>query len=144
VTFLLVFSVLIFSLISEKSEASNKVKFANLDSYSELLIKHPTILLSGQGAGSIFYSKGRRSMVVQTEWSYLEILRMFGIIGAAVIIILFFYPLFLIYKKRKILELWIPVFVGYRFYLLLGSTGMLVLLSAYSYALNPSYEMKEC
>ena len=68
VTFLLVFSVLIFSLISEKSEASNKVKFANLDSYSELLIKHPTILLSGQGAGSIFYSKGRRSMVVISKF----------------------------------------------------------------------------
>jgi hypothetical protein len=142
---------LIFSLIAEKSEASNKIKFANLDSYSELLIKHPTILLSGQGAGSIFYSKGRHSMVVQTEWSYLEILRMFGIIGAAVIVVLFFYPLYLIYKKRKLLELWVPAFLGYVLYLfvggtnplLLGSTGMLIMLSAYSYALNPSYELKE-
>jgi hypothetical protein len=151
VTFITIFSVLIFSLIAEKSEASNKIKFANLDSYSELLIKHPTILLSGQGAGSIFYSKGRHSMVVQTEWSYLEILRMFGIIGAAVIVVLFFYPLYLIYKKRKLLELWVPAFLGYVLYLfvggtnplLLGSTGMLIMLSAYSYALNPSYELKE-
>lgn len=151
ISFLFVFSILIFFLISEKNEESNKVKFANLDSYSDLLIKHPSILLSGQGAGSMFYSKGRDSMVVQTEWSYLEIIRMFGIFGGTLIVILFGMPLYLIYKKKKLLELWIPMFLGYLLYLfvggtnplLIGSTGMLVLLSAYSYALNPSYEIKK-
>lgn len=147
--FLAAFSILFLSLISEKDEASNKVKFANLDSYSDLIIKHPSILLFGQGAGSVFYSKGRNEMVVQTEWSYLEILRMFGLFGAIVVILLFFFPLYLIYKKRKILKYWVPMFVGYLLYLfvggtnplLLGSTGMLVLLVAYSYSLNPYYEL---
>lgn len=149
--FTLTFGFLTLSLIFEKGERSNKVKYANLDSYSELFIKHPAILITGQGAGSLFYSKGRNEMVVLTEWSYLEILRMFGLIGASVIIGLFIFPLYLIYKKRKILKFWIPIFVGYSLYLLvggtnpllLGSTGMLVLLAAYSYSLNPYYENAE-
>lgn len=151
IAFISVFSLLTFSLIFEKEEGSNKLKYANLDSYSELIIKHPLILMVGQGAGSMFYSKGRNEMVFFTEWSYLEILRMFGVIGATVVIGLFFFPLYLIYKKRKILKLWIPIFVGYSLYLfvggtnplLLGSTGMLVLLAAYSYSMNPYYEFNE-
>lgn len=149
--FITAFSVLFLSLIFDKDEASNKVKFANLNSYSDLIIKHPSILLFGQGAGSEFYSKSSKKMVVQTEWSYIEILRMFGLFGAIIVIALFFFPLYIIYKKRKILKYWIPVFIGYLLYLfvggtnplLLGSTGMLVLLVAYSYSLNPYYELNE-
>lgn len=148
---LTIFSILFLSLISEKEESSNKIKFANLDSYSDLVIKHPSILLFGQGAGSLFYSKGRNAMVVQTEWSYIEIVRMFGLLGAFIVIVLFSFPLYVICKKRKVLLYWIPVFVGYLLYLfvggtnplLLGSTGMLVLLGAYSYSWNPYYELKE-
>lgn len=149
--FLMTFGFLTLSLILEKEEGSNKVKYSNLDSYSELFTKHPTLLLTGQGAGSFFYSKGRQEMVVLTEWSYLEILRMFGIIGASVVIILFVLPLYLIYKKRKILKYWFPLFLGYLLYLfvggtnplLLGSTGMIVLIAAYSYSMNPYYELNE-
>jgi hypothetical protein len=148
---IIAFSILVMSLISEKDEVSNKVKFAHLDSYSDLIIKHPSILLVGQGAGSLFYSLGRNTMVVQTEWSYFEIFRMFGLFGASIVIALFFSPLYIIYKKRKVLRYWIPMFIGYLLYLfvggtnplLLGSTGMIVLLGAYSYSLNPYYELKE-
>jgi hypothetical protein len=146
-----IFGILFFFLVSEKEESSNKVKFANLESYSDLMIKHPSILVLGQGAGSKFYSKGRNAMVVQTEWSYIEILRMFGLFGASVVIVLFLFPLYIFYKKRKVLLYWIPVFIGYLLYLfvggtnplLLGSTGMLVLLGAYSYARNPYYEINK-
>ena len=145
------FSILVLKLVLEKNEASNKVKFAHLDSYSDLINKHPEILFTGEGAGSLFYSKGIKGMVVQTEWSYFEIIRMFGLVGASVIIVLFIGPLYLIYRKRKALKYWIPVFIGYLLYLfvggtnplLLGSTGMIVLLSAYSYSINTYYELKE-
>jgi hypothetical protein len=149
VLFCIAFGFLFFSLISEKTEESNKIKFANLDSYSDLIKKNPIVLFSGQGAGAEFYSKGREEMVVQTEWSYLELIRMFGLVGAVVIIMMFFYPLYLILKKKNKLFYSIPFFVGYLLYLivggtnplLLGSTGMLALLTAYSYALNPCYEI---
>ncbi len=145
------FSILFLSLILEKNEGSNKVKFADLNSYSDLIFKHPSILVVGQGPGSTFYSQGRKIMVPLTEWSYLEILRMFGVFGAIVIISLFFFPLLLIYRKRGKLKYWIPMFIGYLIYLivggtnplLLGSTGMLVLLAAYSYSINPYYEINE-
>jgi hypothetical protein len=151
IVILFAFSILVFNLISEKNESSNKVKFAHIDSYSDLIIKHPAILLTGQGAGSLFYSKGINGMLVQTELSYFEIIRMFGLVGAFFVITLFVIPLYIIYKKRKVLKLWIPMFIGYMLYLfvggtnplLLGSTGMLVLISAYSYSLNPYYESEE-
>jgi hypothetical protein len=149
--FITAFSVIIILLMSDKNESSIKIKYADLDSYSELIAKHPTVLLFGQGAGSQFYSFGRNKMVEQTELSYLEIFRMFGLIGAIIIIMLFVFPLYIILKKRKILKYWIPMFVGYLLYLfvggtnpfLLGSTGMLVLLAAYSYSMNPYYELHE-
>jgi O-antigen ligase len=85
--------------------------------------------------------------VVATEWSYFEMIRMFGLIGATVIIVLFVFPLYIIYKKRKVLENAIPIFLGYFIYLivggtnplLIGSSGMLVLLVSYSYAYNSHY-----
>jgi hypothetical protein len=151
IAFTLTFGFITLSLITEKGEGSNKVKYANLDSYSELFIKHPIILVTGQGAGSLFYSKGRKEMVLLTEWSYLEIIRMFGLIGAFIVVVLFFFPLYLIYCKRKKLKYWIPFFMGYFLYLLvggtnpllLGSTGMIVLLAGYSFSLNPNYELRK-
>lgn len=138
---LISFLILIFNLISEKDEKSNSIKYSHLESYFELISNNPSITFLGQGAGSKFYSKAYREMTVQTEWSYLEIFRMFGFFGLFFISTIFIYPLYLIYKNRKILDDSFPMMIGYALYLLvggtnpllLGSTGMLVLLSAYSY-----------
>ena len=138
---LISFLSLIFNLISEKDEKSNSIKFSHLESYSELISNNPSIIFLGQGAGSKFYTKAFREMTAKTEWSYLEIFRMFGLFGFLFITTIFFYPLYLIYKKRKILDDSFPMMIGYLMYLfvggtnplLLGSTGMVVLLIVYSY-----------
>ncbi len=146
--FFITFSILFFSLLSDKNEESIKIKYSNLYTYYNLAKKHPSIFLFGQGAGSKYYSYGRHEFVVINELTYFEIIRMFGLFGALIIIFLLFLPLYLLYKKRKVLTYWFPVFLGYLFYLLIGgtnplligSTGMLVLLTAYSYTLNPYYK----
>ena len=78
-------------------------------------------------------------MTTVTEWTYLELLRYFGIFSL-VIIYVFYRPLFQFWKHFND-DVAYAVFWGYLAYLLiagtnpllLSSTGMLVLLIAYSY-----------
>ena len=133
--------MLVNNLISDKDEKSNAIKFSYLEAYSDLIVSHPSILILGQGAGSKFYSKDRKDMKFQTEWSYIEIFRMFGLFGFFYVLFLFFFPLFIIFKYRNIFEDAFPMMLGYLLYLivggtnplLLGSTGMIVLLVTYSF-----------
>ena len=137
--FAIAFVVLLFMLIMEKGESSNMVKYAHLGSYWDLFSSHPQYLLFGQGPGSAFYSEGFRKMTTVTEWTYLELLRYFGIFSL-VIIYVFYRPLFQFWKHFND-DVAYAVFWGYLAYLLiagtnpllLSSTGMLVLLIAYSY-----------
>lgn len=135
-------------LLSDKAEASNVVKMGHLDSYIAIFKSHPLILLFGQGAGALFYSSGFGKYVPQTEWSYLEILRMFGIFGFMLLLILYLYPAYKIWRQRHHTLHAIPFLIGYLFYLidagtnplLLGSNGLLVLLTSYSLVYNPIYK----
>lgn len=136
------FLFLLVKLLSENSEESNVVKFGHLSSYLNLFDSNWDILIFGQGVGSLFYSSGFNEFTVQTEWSYIELIRYFGLLGGSFFIILFFYPLYVIAINRKRLDYALPFGLGYLFYLLIAgtnpllisSTGMLALLVAYSYA----------
>jgi hypothetical protein len=135
--------------LSEKTETSNVIKMGHINSYKELFKSEPSILFLGQGAGSLFYSSGFKEYVSQTEWSYVEMLRMFGVFGFIWILILYLYPALKIWQQRHNILLAIPFLTGYLFYflvagtnpLLLGSNGLLMLLIAYSFAYNPSYRV---
>jgi hypothetical protein len=137
------------SLLSDKAETSILVKFGHLDSYVELFKSHPLILLLGQGAGSLFYSLQTGEYIPQTEWNYIEMLRMFGIFGFVLLFILYLYPAYKIWRQRQDITYAIPFLIGYLFYLfdagtnplLLGSNGLLVLMTAYSLAYNPIYRI---
>ena len=133
------FVVLLFMLIMEKDEASNIIKYAHLTSYWQLFCENPSYLLLGQGPGSSFYSAGFMRVVQITEWTYLELIRYFGVLSLVVIYIFY----------RPLVNLWCnfrnnisyTLFWGYLAYLLiagtnpllLSSTGMVVLLIVYSY-----------
>lgn len=133
------FVVLLFMLIMEKDETSNLVKYAHLGSYWQLFMDHPSYLLFGQGPGSSFYSAGFRRVVQLTEWTYLELIRYFGILSL-VIIYIFYRPLVDLWKNFQS-NISYTLFWAYLAYLLiagtnpllLSSTGMLVLLIIYSY-----------
>ena len=135
----ILFVVVLLMFMMEKDEASNTIKYAHLYSYWELFSEHPLFLLIGQGAGSSFYSSGFHRVTSETEWTYLELIRNFGILSV-VIIYAFFRPLVDMWKNRRD-NLSYTLFWSYLAYLmiagtnplLMSSTGMLVLLLAYSY-----------
>jgi hypothetical protein len=139
---------LVYKLLNDREEASLQVRSGHLSSYKKLVTEHPLILVLGEGAGSKFYSEGFKEETAQTEWSYAELIRWFGFFGAGIFMFVYLFPLYIIYRKRKILPYSLPVQAGYSFYLLiagtnpllLGSNGLLMLLIMYSYALNPKYE----
>jgi hypothetical protein len=138
-------------LLNDKKESSLQIKSGHLISYKKLIVEHPLILILGAGAGSKFYSEGFKENVAQTEWSYAEIIRWFGVFGGGIIISIYLFPLYILYKKRKTLPYSFPVRIGYSFYLLiagtnpllLGSNGLLALLIIYNYVFNPKYEQYE-
>lgn len=133
-------SVVLILMLTEVTEHSNMVKYAHLDSYTELFCDNPLYLLTGQGPGTAFYTAGFHKMSLKTEWSYLELFRNFGIF-ALVIIYIFFKPLVKLCREACCSDEAIAVALSYVTYLviagtnplLLSSTGMLVLLTMYSY-----------
>lgn len=131
---------------------STNIKMGHLSSYIQLFQEKPYILLTGQGVGAIFYTMGRDAFTYLTEWSYMELLRNFGVIGAIMVAAIYFYPLYLLWKDRNKRSYAKPLFMGYLFYLLiagtnpllLGSTGYLAMLVAYSYSTNRDYIDVNC
>lgn len=135
----LLFVLFVVLLAMEKGETSNVIKYAHLPSYAKLFTDHPLYLLIGEGPGTLFYSSGFHRYTTQTEWTYFELLRnygLFAIIPLGVVL----YPLgtFFRYRKDNYTFGIMGTYVSYLLVagtnpLLFSSTGMLVLWSAYSY-----------
>lgn len=135
----LLFFALILVLASETGEASNVMKYGHLTSYADLFSTHPEYLLLGQGIGTSFYTIGFNAMTHITEWSYLELLRNYGW-ASLLLLAVFLRPLVVLYRHRKdrFTQGILITYVAYLFIagtnpLLLSSTGMVMILSAYSY-----------
>lgn len=132
------FIALVIALAGDTTEASNAVKYAHIQSYVSLFEQHPLYMLIGQGPGSYFYSDGFNKIVLQTEWTYLELIRLYGIFAIGIIFV-FFKPLLSLWKARrtKIYHIYFWSYLAYLLIagtnpLLLSSTGMIMLLMAYS------------
>lgn len=129
----------ILLLATEKGEYSNQIKAAHLLSYLELFNEHPDYLLLGQGPGTAFYSQGFHRMTYTTEWTYLELLRGYGLF-AFLILAVMVWPIFKLYKMRRNRNV-AAMMMAYIVYLviagtnplLISSTGMLIILTIYSY-----------
>lgn len=129
-------------LISEDGEQSNMVKYAHLSSYIDHFGKNPFYLITGQGPGTSFYTKGFYAMVMNTEWSYLELIRRYGLFSL-MIFYLFFEPLKRLYALKDT-DKGIVVLLAYVIYLiiagtnplLLSSTGMLIVLMVHGFIEN--------
>lgn len=141
VLFLGVVAILVLvAAAGETHEASNTIKYGHLNSYATLFNDHPEYLLIGQGPGTSFYSEGFNKVVYQTEWSYLEQVRMLGIFSLVVIAV-FAKPLRRMWLHGQHDERSRSMFYTYLVYLLIAgtnpllltSTGMAMMLMAYSY-----------
>ena len=141
VLLVLVFSVGLFVfLVSDVDEESNVIKYGHLFSYMELFSQHPQYLFFGQGPATYFYSMGFRRMTIETEWTYIEMVRTYGLF-CLFILLPIFYPLVRIFKFSKGNSFAFGVGGAYLSYLLIAgtnpllisSTGMLMILTSYSY-----------
>ncbi len=124
---------------SETSEASNTIKYGHLLSFQDLFERNPLYLVFGQGVGTGFYSKGFHRMTNTTEWSYLELLRQYGLFCLPILFVLA-YPFADMWRRRRdnfcfgIMGTYLAyLLVAGTNPLLIGSTGMIMILCAYSY-----------
>lgn len=136
----LLFVFLVIKLMADTSEPSNIVKYAHLTSYKKLFDECPSYLLWGQGPGTRFYSEGFHRMSLQTEWTYVELVRYMGVF-ALLVLALFLWPICQLWKYSRQDELCWVLGSAYVVYLiiagtnplLLSSTGMFALLLIYSF-----------
>lgn len=143
---------LLYLLLNDKGEQSLETKSVLAQAFYRHIDDHPGTLVWGNGVGAVFDSLGvRGDDATLSELSYFELIRWFGIPLTLVFMVIYIYPVFLIYKKRNRLLYGNGIIIGYVFYLLLagtnpyliGSNGLLALLIMYSYANNPLYERNE-
>ena len=138
--FLILFVIIAYNAWMEKDK-SNDVKREHLESYIDLYSENPQLLITGMGGGAKFYTKGFGESVSLVEWQYLEIIRMFGLLGGTFVIFFCWYPMIHVYKHRNKFDLWYPFVIGYLDYMimsvgnpyLMNSTGMIVVLTGYTY-----------
>ena len=133
------FLLFVAILAMEKTESSNVIKYAHLTSYANLFTEHPLYLLFGQGPGTSFYSIGFGRYTTVTEWTYLEMLRNYGVFCIPMLCVILL-PIRVFWKQRSnnytfgIMGTYIAyLLIAGTNPLLISSTGMLMVLSAYSY-----------
>jgi hypothetical protein len=116
------------------------MKVGHYDSYIKLFMEHPQYLVWGEGLGSQFYSSGNADFVTQTELTYIDLIRWFGIPLAIILILLLLYPIIYFYLNKKvsqnnrylIVSYWGYLFIAGTNPLLVSSTGMLAVLTLFS------------
>jgi hypothetical protein len=130
-----------FSKLSfNESESSTVIKTGHFDSFTLNLKNNPQYLIWGQGLGSKFYSKGIDDFTAQTELTYFDLIRFFGLPLSIIFMLLIIYPMAYYYFNNKITLENRYLLIAFIFYLfiagtnplLISSTGMLVLISMFS------------
>ena len=129
-----------------KDEASNKMKLGFITDYINFWSDNTLAFVIGQGLGGGIYTT-ERNLVYTLEPTYFEIIRMFGLIGGLFIALFMLAPLILFHlsKNTKTYEKNSYFLLGYIIYifliiptnpLLLSSTGIMVMLIAYSVSIK--------
>jgi O-antigen ligase len=145
------FMYIIAKILTDLNESSFVIKSGHLYSYIKLFSENPIQMIIGYGPGSMFYSSGNGLMVSETELTYFEILRRYGLIGAFLILWIFFCPIIFMYQKIKNNKEYFPFFMGYITYLFIGgtnpllfsSTGIIVLIQNYMFCDENNMKMAQ-
>lgn len=132
--------IFLSSLTLGQSETSANVKSGHITSYFILFKQKPEILIWGQGLGSRFYTSGVDEYASQTELTYFELVRTWGVPVTIFILGLILYPFTFLYNN-KMDESCKYAIVAYFAYLiivgtnplLISSTGLLVIITMYSF-----------
>ena len=122
--------LLIISLFTDTSR-STEVKVGHFESMMLHFAEAPVqFLLIGAGPGSMFYSSGFNKMTVQTELTYMELIRNFGLVLTVVMIFIFCVPSLNIAKNKQYDRFFIlSITLGYIAYLFIAGTNPLLISS---------------
>lgn len=112
--------------IFDSKEESNSIKIGHIESFNDFTNENPLVLLFGKGTGSSYFSKGFGRMAWQTEVTFLDIVRYWGIFGCILFILIISIP------QKKVSSKYILPFLFYYINaftnpLIFNSTGMLVI-----------------
>jgi hypothetical protein len=143
--FLSFFLIGTYLLIVMKN-SSSIAKDGHVISYIQLFNDNPLYFLLGQGPGSLFYTQGFGRFTTNTELSYIELIRMFGIFFTVLIVCLFCTPFYFFMKNPCFFTY--SVCVGYLAYLfiagtnplLIGPTGFIAFWICYNYIVSKQYK----
>ena len=137
--FACLFLIIIYLMATQEGDESNAIKYGHLVSYADLFNQNIEYLIFGQGPGALFFSKGFGRVTPETEWTYLELIRCYGVLSV-VILMVYLYPLYCCLKHRKNLFM---VGLGFTYIIflavggtnpfLLNSQGMTMIWLMYSY-----------
>lgn len=136
------------SLSFSEGDDSSAVKAGHYKSYKLLFSENPQYLIWGEGLGSKFYSSGNGIIVSQTELTYFDLVRWFGLPLAFVLFFFLFYPILYLYFNNKINRdngYLVLAYLAYLFIagtnpLLISSTGLLAIITAYSFVRRNTLE----
>jgi hypothetical protein len=113
-------------------EVSNTIKLLYFRDYSAIFSNWLTLLF-GQGFGASFFSTALGTRVSVTELTYVEFIRVYGVIMACIFYVLLLYPLRVLWNQEARADHYLFLgYVGYLYLctanpLLMSSSGMLVL-----------------
>jgi len=132
--------VFISNLSFDDKDTSQDIKAGHMQSYIQLFKDKPLTLLFGEGPGSKFFSKGLNANILQSELTYLDLVRMFGIPLTIILLAILAYPL-LYLSKNKLSNKHKDAVIAYYAYLfivgtnplLISSTGVVAVIIMYSF-----------
>lgn len=119
----------IFGMLFDKEDTSNSQKLSYLKDYA-VRFSDPVTVVFGDGLGS-YFKTGGLGYCNNTELTYLELFRRFGIIGGSIYLILMFRPVIQLYRVKE--TMWLAF--AYLMYLIMiisnpfffSSNGMMIL-----------------
>lgn len=116
-------------------DKGNSIKYGHLIGYIEFWSMNTKDFLLGSGLGSGFYSFGKNRILFNTELTYFEIIKNYGVVISGFIFLFLIQPLLKLIKIKKLEWLFISylayLFIGGTNPLILGSTGALILMLVY-------------
>ncbi len=116
--------IAVFLLLTVKNSSSD-MKDLHMVSYNILFSESPSYLLLGQGPGAWFYDVGWKKFCLNTEISYLELARMFGLFFMIIIVLLYAYPFIHFIKKPSFFRF--SIAIAYLAYLFIAGTNPLLI-----------------
>lgn len=121
------FFLLTYTNVFDTKEKSNSIKIKHITSFFELISEKPLILLIGNGTGSSYFSSGFNEITWQTEVTFLDMVRYWGIFGTLIVLFCFLYNKNKTLEKKYVIPFVLYVISAALNPLIFNSTGMLVL-----------------